>query len=67
MPIPAKYRNSIITTLRLSFADQFGQEYCAEAEAILQRSHSSQLRARPSGDLFELKADWNSVKVKRYQ
>jgi hypothetical protein len=67
--IPAEYKNWMITRLKLTFTDQFGDEHGAEADAILQRSNSktSQLRARPSRDLFELKGNLNSVSVTRYQ
>lgn len=36
--IPASYKNLMMSTLNLTFTDQFGYEYCAEADAILQRS-----------------------------
>jgi hypothetical protein len=67
--IPAEYKNWMITRLKLTFTDQFGHEYCAEADAILQRSNSKTPRskARSSRDLFELKANYNSVSVACYQ
>jgi hypothetical protein len=37
-PIPDKYRNGMITELRLTFTDQFGHDHSAQAKAILERS-----------------------------
>jgi len=37
-PIPDRYRNWMITKISLTFTDQFGHDYSAQAEATLQRS-----------------------------
>ena len=33
-PIPDKYRSWMITKLSLTFTDQFGYDYCAQAEVF---------------------------------
>ena len=55
-PIPDKYRDCMITTLSLTFTDQFGHDHSAHAEAMLQRSaglRNSDSRMRKSPGLFE--------------
>lgn len=55
-PIPEKYGDRMITKLGLTFTDQFGHDYPAQAEAILQRSahlRNSDSRVRKSPGLFE--------------
>jgi len=56
-PIPGEYRDWQITTLSLTFTDQFGHDHVAQAEAILQRSgilKDSNLRVRNSRGVFEV-------------
>jgi hypothetical protein len=59
-PIPGEYRNWKITTLSLTFTDQFGNDYSARADAALQRSaglKNSVSRIRRSRGLFEIGGD----------
>jgi hypothetical protein len=59
-PIPDKYRDRMITTLSLTFTDQFGHDHSAHAEAMLQRSaglRNSDSRVRRSPRLFEIGGD----------
>lgn len=59
-PIPDKYRDCMITTLSLTFTDQFGHDYSAHAEAMLQRSahvRNTDSRVRRSSGLFEIGGD----------
>jgi hypothetical protein len=56
-PIPDNYRNSMITKLGLTFTDQFGNDFSAQAQAMLQRSRvskDSDLRIRNSPRGFDV-------------
>jgi len=59
-PIPREYRNWQITPLSLTFTDQFGDDYSAQAEATLERSATltnSVSPRRKSPGLFEIGGD----------
>jgi len=64
-PIPENYRDRMITNLSLRFTDQFGREYIALADAVLDRSAratNSVSRVRRFPGLFESETPRNEFR-----